>query len=153
MNVMEVGNMANCEHYRGLISGLLDNELTAGESAELNTHLIRCASCRADYEELRQTELKLEALSFVEITDEAARSLWRLPYARLLSIASLLLVIGGYAALLLYGFFNFLTDSNEDLFGKVTIGAIVIGFLVLLGSLIVERISTYRVDPYKEIER
>lgn len=145
--------MASCEHYRTLIAGLLDNELTADESVALNEHLIRCASCRADYEELRQTEKKLEAISYVEITDEAARSLWKLPYARTLRNASLLMVFGGYAALLVYGFITFLTDGDEDLFGKVTLAAIVIGFLVLLGSLIVERISTWRVDPYKEIER
>ena len=145
--------MANCEHYRELISGMLDNELTAEESIELNHHLIRCASCRADYEELRQTEKKLDAISYVEITDEAARALWKLPYARSLRNAALFLVIGGYAALLLYGFITFLTNGDEDLFGKVTFGAIVIGFLLLLGSVIVERISTYRVDPYKEIER
>lgn len=145
--------MPNCEHYRGLIAGLLDNELTADESVELNDHLIRCASCRADYEELRRTERRLEAISYVEITDEAARALWRLPYARTLRNASLFMVIGGYAALVLYGFIVFLTNGDEDLFTKVTLAAIVIGFLVLLGSLIVERISTYRVDPYKEIER
>ena len=145
--------MASCEHYRTLIAGLLDNELTAEESVALNEHLIRCASCRADYEELRQTEEKLDAISYVEITDEAARSLWKLPYARTLRNASLLMVFGGYAALLIYGFITFLTDGDEDLFGKVTLAAIVIGFLVLLGSLVVERISTWRVDPYKEIER
>jgi predicted anti-sigma-YlaC factor YlaD len=145
--------MASCEHYRTLIAGLLDNELTAEESVALNEHLIRCASCRADYEELRQTEKKLDAISYVEITDEAARSLWKLPYARTLRNASLLMVFGGYAALLVYGFITFLTDGDEDLFGKVTLAAIVIGFLVLLGSLVVERISTWRVDPYKEIER
>jgi anti-sigma factor RsiW len=146
-------DMANCEHYRGLLSGLLDDELTPEESSELNRHLIRCASCRSDYEELRRTEEKLEAISYVEITDQAARSLWKMPYGRFLSIASLVLVIGGYAALLLYGLITYLTDGDEDLFGRVALGAIVIGFLVLLGSLIVERISTYRVDPYKEIER
>ena len=145
--------MASCEHYKTLIAGLLDNELTAEESVALNEHLIRCASCRADYEELRQTEKKLDAISYVEITDEAARSLWKLPYARTLRNASLLMVFGGYAALLVYGFITFLTDGDEDLFGKVTLAAIVIGFLVLLGSLVVERISTWRVDPYKEIER
>lgn len=145
--------MASCEHYRTLIAGLLDNELTAEESVALNEHLIRCASCRADYEELRQTEKKLDAISYVEITDEAARSLWKLPYARTLRNASLLMVFGGYAALLIYGFITFLTDGDEDLFGKVTLAAIVIGFVVLLGSIVVERISTWRVDPYKEIER
>jgi anti-sigma factor RsiW len=150
---MEVNGMANCEHYKELIAGLLDNELTPEESAELNSHLIRCASCRADYEELRRTENRLDAISYVEMTDEAARALWKLPYARTLRNASLFLVIGGYSALALYGFITFLTDSNEDLFGKVTMAAIVIGFIVLLASVVIERISTYRVDPYKEIER
>jgi anti-sigma factor RsiW len=145
--------MANCEHYRERIAGLLDNELTPEETVDLNEHLIRCASCRADYEELRKTEQKLEAISYIEITDEAARSLWRLPFARFLSVASLVLVIGGYAALLLYGFVLFLLDDGDDLFVRISVGAIVIGFLVLLGSLIVERVSTYRVDPYKDIER
>jgi anti-sigma factor RsiW len=145
--------MANCEHYKGLIAGLLDNELTSEESAELNSHLIRCASCRADYEELRRTESRLDAISYVEITDEAARALWKLPYARTLRNASLFLVIGGYSALVLYGFVMFLMDGDEDLFGKITMAAIVIGFVVLLASVVIERISTYRVDPYKEIER
>jgi anti-sigma factor RsiW len=145
--------MANCEHYKGLIAGLLDSELTSEETIELNEHLIRCASCRADYEELRKTENRLEAISFVEVTDEAVRALWKLPYTRSLRNAGLLMVIGGYAALLLYGFFVFLADGTEGWFSKVSVSAIIIGFLVLLGLLVVERVSTYQVDPYKEIER
>ena len=145
--------MASCEHYRSLISGLLDGELTPDETVELNEHLIRCASCRADYDELGKTESKLEVISTVEVTDEAARALWKLPYARSLRNASLFMVIGGYAALLLYGFFAFMSDGVEGLFEKVSIAAIVIGFVVLLVALIVERIGTYKVDPYKEIKR
>jgi anti-sigma factor RsiW len=145
--------MANCEQYEGLLAGLLDGELTAEEAAELNNHLIRCASCRADYEELRRTGNKLEAISFIEVTDEAAKGLWRLPYSRLLRNASLVLIIGGYAALILVGVVTSLMEGTEGLFQRVSLSAIVIGFVVLLGLVIVERIGTYRSDPYKEIER
>lgn len=145
--------MANCEEYKGLLAGLLDGELTAEESADLNDHLIRCASCRADYEQLRQTEKRLEAISFVEVTDAQAMAFWRLPYSRTLRNASLFMVIGGYVALILYGVITSLIEGTEGLFQKLSVTAIVIGFVVLLGLLIVERISTYRVDPYKEIER
>lgn len=145
--------MANCEQYKGLLAGLLDGELTSEETAELNNHLIRCASCRADYEQLRTTERKLEAISFIEVTDEAAKAFWRLPYSRTLRNASLFLVIGGYAALVLYGVITALIEGTEGLFQKFSVAAIVIGFVILLGLLIVERISTYKVDPYKEIER
>ena len=145
--------MANCEHYKGLLAGLLDGELTAEEAAELNTHLIRCASCRADYEQLRLSESKLEALSFIEVTDEAARALWRLPYSRLLRNASLFLILGGYAALILYGVITALIEGTEGLFHRLALSAILIGFVVLLALVIVERIGTYKVDPYKEIQR
>ena len=144
--------MASCEHYRTLLSGLLDGELTPEETVEINDHLIRCASCRADYEELQRTEPKLAAVSFVEVTDDAARSFWRLPYTRALRNAALLMIIGGYAALLLVAFVGFLS-GDEDLGTKLVGASIGIGFLLLLGVLIVERIATYRVDPYKEIQR
>ncbi len=49
--------------------------------------------------------------------------------------------------------FAFLTDGAEGLFSKLSVSAITIGFLVLLGLVVVERVSTYQVDPYKEIER
>lgn len=145
--------MANCEHYKGLLAGMLDGELTAEETAELNTHLIRCASCRADYEQLRITQKKLEAISFVEVTDEAARAFWRLPYSRLLRNASLFLIIGGYAALVLYGVITAWIEGTDGLFHRLGLSAIVIGFLILLGLVGLERISTYKSDPYKEIER
>ena len=145
--------MANCEQYKGLLAGLLDAELTTEEAAELNEHLIRCASCRADYEQLRKAENKLEAISFIEVTDEAARAFWRLPYSRMLRNTSLVLIVGGYAALILYGVITSLLEGTEGLFQRISLAAIVIGFLVLLGLLIVERISTYKADPYKEIER
>jgi anti-sigma factor RsiW len=145
--------MANCEQYKALLAGLIDGELNAEEAAELNNHLIRCASCRADYEQLRLTENKLEAISFVEVTDEAAKAFWRLPYSRALRNASLFMIIGGYAALLLYGLVTSLIHGTEGLFQRLSVSAIVIGFLILLGLMIVERISTYKSDPYKEIER
>jgi anti-sigma factor RsiW len=144
--------MANCERYRTLLSGLLDGELTAEETVEINGHLIRCASCRADYEELRKTETKLAAVAFTEVTDEAARSFWRLPYSRALRNAALVMIVGGYAALLAMAFFSLLA-GGENLFTKLVGAAIGIGVLLLLGMLVIERIVTYRVDPYKEIER
>jgi anti-sigma factor RsiW len=145
--------MTTCEQYKALLAGLLDNELKPEESAQLNTHLIRCASCRADYEELRKTEGKLAALSFVEITDEAATALWRLPYSRLLRNAALFMIIGGYLTVIVIGFVAFLADGTEGLLGKLPVAAILIGTVLLFGLVLIERIKTYKVDPYREVER
>ena len=38
----------DCEHYREMISGLIDNELNAEEVNTVNQHLSRCTECRAE---------------------------------------------------------------------------------------------------------
>lgn len=145
--------MANCTHYRTLLAGLLDGELSPEEAIELNEHLIRCASCRSDYDELCKAEDKLKSVSFVEPTDEAAAGLWKLPHSRTARNAALFMIVGGYAILLLYALIAFLTDDGEGLLARLAVAGIVIGFLVLLGLLGIERLQTYQKDPYKEIER
>lgn len=145
--------MADCNHYRELLSGLLDGELSTEETAELNEHLIRCASCRSDYEELGKTEHTLKMVPFVEPTDQAAMALWKLPYSRTARNAALLMVVGGYLLLILYALFTILTNGSEGFVPRLALGAILIGLLVLLGMLGIERLQTYQKDPYKEIRR
>jgi len=145
--------MADCKHYQALIAGLLDGELSADENRELNEHLIRCASCRSDYEGLAETDGKLRLVSTIEPADDVARTLWKLPYSRTARNASLVMIIGGYLVLLLYALAGILAGNGEDFWHRLAGGAIIIGFLVLLGLVGVERLLNYQKDPYKEIER
>lgn len=145
--------MQECEEYRQLLMGLMDDELTAEEASALNDHLIRCAACREEYETLRETCGKLDRVSFVEPTDEVLRELWRSPYSRFTRNAGLVLGLGGYVALIAYGFYEFMSNGREALFAKVSVAAIVLGFGILFCGAIRERIHTYKVDPYKEVQR
>jgi anti-sigma factor RsiW len=145
--------MADCTEYKPLLAGLLDHELTAEETARVNRHLVRCASCRADYEQLRKTENKLESISFIEVTDEAAKAFWKLPYSRAARRAGFALIIGGYAVLLLYALYALLARGVEGALARISGAAILIGFLVLLGLLVLERMQTYKSDLYKEVDR
>jgi len=145
--------MKNCEAFKGLLVGLLDGELTPDEARQVNEHLTRCAACRAEYEQLRETSGKLTAISFREPDDAVLAQVWKSPYSRLARNTSLGLIIGGYAGLMGYGVFEFLTSGKEALPAKMGLAAIILGFLILLVQLIRERVSTYRTDPYKEIER
>lgn len=138
---------------KGLIVGLLDGELTPEESRQVNEHLTRCAVCREDHEQLRQTTGKLAAISYVEPTDAVLARLWKTPYSRLTWNAALFMIIGGYAVVFGYAIFQFLTSGKEELGVKTAVAAVVIGFLMLLVRLIRERICTYKIDPYKDIER
>ncbi len=145
--------MNNCESNKGLLVGLLDGELTSDEARQVNEHLTRCVSCRREYEQLRETTGKLSAITYAEPDDAVLAQVWRSPFSRVVRNTSLVMIIGGYAALIGYGLFEFLTRGKEDLPAKMGLAAIVLGFLILLVQLIRERVRTYKTDPYKEIQR
>lgn len=145
--------MKDCESIKGLLVGLLDGELTPEETRQVNDHLTRCAACRADYEQLRETTGKLSAITFKEPDDAMLARMWKSPFSRLTRNTSLVMIIGGYAALIGYGLFEFLTSGKKELPAKLGVAAIGLGFLILLVQLIRERVNTYKTDPYKGIER
>jgi hypothetical protein len=145
--------MDNCDKYRHLLVGLLDRELLPDEAATVNEHLIRCSRCREEYERLREISGKLEAVAYEEPSDEVLRRLWRNPFSFLGRICGLFLVVAGYAALIGYALFQFFTSDTENFWAKMPIAAILTGFIILLLLVVLERVKTYKKDPYREIER
>jgi anti-sigma factor RsiW len=143
--------MSNCESFKGLLVGLLDGELNPDEAHQVNEHLTRCAACRTEYEQLRETTGKLAAISFQEPDDAVLAQVWKSPYSRLARNGSLIMIIGGYALLIGYGLFEFLVSGKEELPAKMGIGAVALGFLVLLVQLIRERVKTYKTDNHLEV--
>ena len=140
------------DKYRPLLMGLMDGELSPEEAADVNEALTRSTVLREEYEVLRETTGRLEAISFVEPTDKIARELWNSPYHRLARDGAIWMIIGGYALLLGYGLFQFLT-SDEPVIPRLGVAAIVLGTVMLLTTFIRERVRTHAVDPYKEIQR
>ena len=55
--------------------------------------------------------------------------------------------------MLIIGLVTFFLNGSDDLLETLPLAAIVIGFFVLLGMVIVDRVISWQTDPYKEIER
>lgn len=145
--------MGECEKYKPLLMGLIDQELTPEEAADVNHHLSRCAKCRAEYESLREAGAKIEAVSFNEPEDEILETLWNPPYSYFTRLSGLIMVIGGWAGLILYILFEWIVRSSGRLLPRISIAVMVLGFILLLVNAIRERLAKYKVDPYKEIVR
>ena len=145
--------MKGCEKYKGLIMGLIDQELTPEETSELNDHLVKCADCRVEYEQLRDTGSKIETISFEEPQDAVLKKLWKSPYSRLAKVSGLAMVIIGWLVLVVYGVIEMLKDNSEPFFPKVAVVAVFLGFFILLIYVIRGRMKTYKMDPYKEVKR
>lgn len=145
--------MCSCEHFRQLMMGLLDDELTPEERTAVNDHLTRCAQCREEYQELLKQDKDLKMLSIREPEDEVLARLWKSPYNRFTRLTGLFTIMFGWVVLLLYGLYEMGRDTTTPLIPKIGIAALVIGFMILLVLVIRERFITYKIDPYREVER
>ena len=141
------------EKLRPLLSGLLDGELPPQEAAEVNDALTRSAALREEYEQLCSMDEKLKHLSMIEPADEVAERIWNSPYHRLARDAGVWLIVGGYLALLAYGLYAIATADDGPVLPRIATFAIFGGIAMLLITLIRERVTTHKTDPYKDIKR
>lgn len=146
-------NTLQQETNRGLLMGLIDGELTAEETHEITELLRKDSQLREEYESLLQTDGQLKGLSFEEPEDKVLKALWKSPYNHAAKNAALWMIIGGYSLLAIYGLYMFLTAETQNWLVKVPVAAIAIGLLILFTQKLRDRVHTYKVDRYKDIER
>ena len=145
--------MPDCAEYRVLMMGLMDNELTPEETADVNQHLIRCESCRREFDELSRSYSKLGAVSFSGPSDDELDRIWKSPFSRFARNTGLFIVFAGWITLILYSLVEFFRSDAEPILPKVAFVGIIIGFVILLYAVVSDRLRAFRTDPYKEVNR
>ncbi|MCD6117336.1 zf-HC2 domain-containing protein [bacterium] len=145
--------MSSCDKYKELMMGLIDNELNPEELREIKTHLERCDECRREYEELKEMSEEIPDLTFQSVHDKELDRIWKQPYSRLSKVSGLALVIASWVVLVGYSVFAMFRESSEPKAVQIAIAASIIGFVVLLLSVLRDRIKSYKTDPYKEVKR
>jgi len=145
--------MTDCKEYKHLMMGLMDNELTPEEIADINQHMVRCDSCRKEFDTLSQAHTKLESVSFYGAPDDELDRIWKSPFSRFTRNAGLILVIISWLTLIIYSLYEFLKSDIEPVLPRITILGIIIGFIILLFTVLSDRIRAFKTDPYKEVKR
>ena len=59
MRLVDIGN-ADCKKALALLDAYLSNELITESAAQMNTHLERCARCRAEFHVREQIKWRLQ---------------------------------------------------------------------------------------------
>jgi len=127
----------------------LDDELPADRRAAVEAHLEECTECRRDYVVFSKMKGELRSMAMENGTGP---SLWDTLGRQLVRPTGWLLVIVGALALAAWGVYSYVR-SPEDLWTKLATGALVIGFVLLLLSAILDRVKDLRTDRYREVER
>lgn len=128
----------------------LDGELPPEDRARVEAALASDSELSRELAIYRAMKAQLGELSF----DPGHRrsSVWDGVNRRLARPIGWLLLVGGTAVWTLYGAYLFATGPTDP-WEKLATGAVVIGTLVLLASVIWERYREYLSDPYRDVHR
>lgn len=145
-----------CDEIRMLLSALVDNELDPEQKRVAGDHLATCDECRKEYAKLKKLKEVTDDMQFLDLPDKLWAGYWHGIYNRiergfgwaLLSIGAIILLGFGAWELL----HNFFLDSRPPLLLKFGVGAVILGLIVLLVSVIRERLFSRAHDRYEEVE-
>jgi len=128
----------------------LDGELPPEERERVDAELVGSTELQREVAIFRALKTDFQDLSF---DPRAARtSVWGQVHSHLTRPIGWLLVIAGAALWSAYGVFVFATSAINP-WEKLATGAIAIGVLMLLASVIWERYRQLETDPYRDIYR
>jgi predicted anti-sigma-YlaC factor YlaD len=146
-----------CQEAFILISGKLDGELTPDQEQELNEHLQTCPVCRKEYDELLKLKEVTSDMRFTDLPDRYWAGYWNDVYNKLergvgwifLSVGAMIVL--GFAA---WEFLdNFLLNTTVPLLLRFGVGVGIIGLIILLVSVLRERLFAKKHERYEEVER
>jgi len=128
----------------------LDGELPPEEHARAEAHIAGSTELSREVQLFRAVKSGFQDLSFRADTHHV--SVWEQVNRRLTRPIGWVLVIVGAAIWTGYGAYVF-TTSPGDPWEKLATGAVVIGMLILLASVIWERYREWLTDPYRDVYR
>lgn len=128
----------------------LDGELPPHERARLEEHLAACSECGRELTLFQELKLDLQRIGLR--AGDPWRSVWDPVQRQLTRRIGWALLTAGAAVWATYGAYLF-AASPVDLWEKLAAGAIGIGILLLLASVIWERYRQWQTDPYRDIQR
>ncbi len=128
----------------------LDGELSPEERALVDERLGSSTELQREVAIFRALKSDFQDLSFHPGAHRT--SVWDRVDAHLTRPIGWLLVIAGVVVWLIYGAYVFATSAANP-WERMATGAIAIGVLILLASVIWERLREWETDPYRDVHR
>jgi predicted anti-sigma-YlaC factor YlaD len=135
-----------------LLSGYLDRALSQGERQLVELHLEGCAACRSLLDGLGAVRQAARGTAFEAPTDEQWSELPRTTGSRLLRLGGWGLLLAWLTAMTALAIIE-LARSGMPTWERLAVGGAIIGFLLLLLSVLLDRLHDLRTDRYQRVQR
>jgi ferric-dicitrate binding protein FerR (iron transport regulator) len=135
----------------------IDGELASGERGELERLLDAHPTLRAEWARFQRVKEVTEAMALRRAPEEVWSDYWASVYSRLERGIGWILFSLGAIVLLSYGAWagvkELIADATMPWFVKVSLLALTVGTVVLLVSVVREKVFVGRRQRYKDVER
>jgi len=146
-----------CNDIRELLAGYQDGELDPTQEEMVREHLSECEQCRAELARLDKVKEVTGKVQYKDLPLEVWEGYWQNLYRRverglgwiLVSIGSIIMAGVGIWYLLQKYFLN----PEVGLFNKIGVGALLVGGIFLIVSVVREQLFAYTRDRYREVRR
>ena len=146
-----------CDDVKLYLMSYLDDEIEPEKKAEIERHLTECTKCREEYQSFVKLKQETDKMKLADLSDELWNGYWKGVYRRVERGTGWVLLSIGAIILLCFGAYQFfkelLGDPNISLIVKIGVSMGVLGAIVLLVSIIRERLFLCKTERYKEVER
>jgi len=147
----------SCEEMTLHMMALLDDELDKDKMKDVIDHLETCKKCSDDYASIKKVKEITGKMTFKKLPEFYWDDYWNHIYNRLERGLSWIFVSLGAIIILCFTVWKFLdifiAKQNIHPLLKAGIFIFFIGIIILIISVLREKIMVRRVDKYKEIER
>ena len=135
-----------------LLSGYIDGVLTQGDEQRVRVHLEDCAECGEKVSAIRALREATMTTQFDVPADdqwsEAPRTDGSVSALRVGWVLVVLWAVGSTG----YGLYEFAT-AEGPIFWKLVAFAGIAGFALLLLSVLLDRVATWKDDPYRQVRK
>ena len=150
-------NDISCKDMSMNIMALLDEELNEDQIGDVKKHLETCDKCSDDYYAIIKVKEVTSKMKFKKLPEFYWDDYWKHIYNRIERGLSWIFLSLGAIIILGFAGWEFLdrliADQDVHPLLKWGIFIFIIGVIILLISILREKIMVRRVDKYKEIER
>ncbi len=151
------GSSPACQPFRLLMMQAIDDEISPADRKALQEHLQSCPSCREEFQRFSNLQKETQTMKRQLLPEMAWDDYWSRLYNRLERSISWILISLGAAVLGAYGAYHavleMLGDPQMPGFIKAAIIGVSAGGVLLLISVIREKLMVRKHDKYKEIQR
>ncbi len=148
---------AENERFQTLLMKAVDGELNSDEKTEFEEFISKDAGCRKEWQEMKKLKEVTNSMNFKSLPTEVWDNYWVNVYNRLeRGLAWILFSIGAIILLTYSGFKaveSIIADPQLAGILKVAILMVIGGSVILLVSVVREKLFTRKSDPYKEVQR